>query len=63
MAIQDMSDGSLLRFYENIRDQIAEDVRLGGRHRFIGVGVKEYAERLRHEIERRRLQASPIIWK
>jgi hypothetical protein len=63
MAIQNLSDESLLTLYENIRQQVSADIRLGSPHRLMGETAKEYAERLREEIDRRRLQVNPIIWK
>jgi hypothetical protein len=38
------------------------DMRSGSRYRFAGEGVKEYADKLREEMERRRLQFTPIEW-
>lgn len=52
----------LLAFYENVRGQVELDKRSGGRYRFAGEGVKQYAEKLREEIERRRLRFTPIDW-
>jgi len=52
----------LLAFYNNVRSQVEMDRRSGGRYRFAGDGVKQYAEKLREEIERRRLQFTPIDW-
>jgi hypothetical protein len=52
----------LLAFYENIRRQVDLDMRAGGRYRFAGEGVKQYADRLREEMDRRRLQFIPIDW-
>jgi hypothetical protein len=48
--------------YENVRVQVELDMRSGGRYRFAGDGVKQYAEKLREEIERRRLRFTPIDW-
>jgi hypothetical protein len=48
-------DESLLSFYESVRRQVEEDMRLGGRYRFAADGMKQYAEELRQEMERRRL--------
>jgi hypothetical protein len=50
MSIENLADESVLRFYENIRDQVAADQRIGSRHRFVGETVKQYAERLREKI-------------
>jgi hypothetical protein len=52
----------LLAFYENIRHQVHLDVQLGSRYRLIGEGVKQYADELREEMDRRRLQVKPIDW-
>jgi len=62
MAIEKLSDQSLMTLYENIRQQVSADIRLGSRHRLVGEAAKERAERLHEEIERRRLQVGPIIW-
>jgi hypothetical protein len=55
-------DERLLAFYENVRGQVELDKRSGGRYRLAGEGVKQYAEKLREEIERRRLCFTPIDW-
>jgi hypothetical protein len=55
-------DQSLLTFYESIRRQVEADRRLGGRHRFVGRYAKQYAERLREEMDRRKLRFVPIDW-
>ena len=52
----------LLRFYANVRNQVELDRRSGSAYRFVGDGVKQYAEKLREEIERRRLTFTPIDW-
>jgi hypothetical protein len=52
----------LLAFYENIRRQVDLDTRAGGHYRLAGDGVKQYADRLREETDRRQLQFTPIIW-
>jgi hypothetical protein len=51
-----------MRFYENIREQVSADIRLGSRHRLLGETAKHQAERLREELDRRRLQFKPIEW-
>jgi hypothetical protein len=38
------------------------DIRSGGRYRFADDGVKQYADKLREEMERRRLRFTPIEW-
>jgi len=35
---------------------------VGGRYRFIGESVKQYADRLGEEMGRRRLRFTPIDW-
>ena len=55
-------DERLLAFYENVRRQVELDNRSGGRYRVAGDGVKQYAERLREEMDRRRLRFTPIDW-
>jgi hypothetical protein len=51
-----------LAFYENIRQQVHLDLQTGGRYRLIGEGVKQYADKLREEMDRRRLRFRPIEW-
>jgi hypothetical protein len=63
MDFSNSKDESLLRFYENVRLQVAADLQSGGRYRLAGDGVKQYAENLRDEMERRRLRFSPIDWR
>ena len=55
-------DETLLVFYENIRAQVEADHQAGARYRLIGGSVKQYAGRLREEMDRRRLQFTPIDW-
>ena len=63
MAIRDLSDESVLKLYESIRQEVSADIRLGGKHRLLGETAKQQAQRLREEIDRRRLHVAPIIWK
>ena len=62
MSFSQSKDERLLAFYDNVRQQVELDRRSGGRYRFAGDGVKQYAERLREEMDRRRLQFTPIDW-
>ena len=55
-------DESLLAFYEGVRRQVDLDAQSGDRYRFAGEGVKKYADKLREEMERRRLRFTPIEW-
>jgi hypothetical protein len=61
--LNDLSDESLLAYYESIRRQVAADVKLGGRHRLIGDSVKQYAERVQQEMQRRQMRFIPIDWR
>jgi hypothetical protein len=63
MGIEFLSDESILRFYEDIRQQVAADLAAGNRYRFTGEAAKRQAERLRIEIDRRRLRCNPIEWR
>ena len=62
MSFSQSRDERLLAFYDKVRQQVELDRRSGGRYRFAGDGVKQYAERLREEMDRRRLQFTPIDW-
>jgi hypothetical protein len=55
-------DETLLVFYENIRRQVEADMQSGSRYRFAGDGVKQYADNLREEMDRRRLRYRRIDW-
>jgi hypothetical protein len=63
MGVEELSDDSVLHLYENIREQVAADVSLGSRHRLLGEAAKRRAERLREELDRRRLRHTPIDWR
>jgi hypothetical protein len=63
MGIEFLSDESILRFYEDIRQQVAADLATGNRYRFAGEAARQQAERLRIEIDRRRLRCNPIEWR
>jgi len=56
-------DESLLTLYESVRRQVDADLKLGGRYRLAGDGVRQYADKLRAEMDRRRLQFKPIDWR
>jgi hypothetical protein len=62
MNFSQSKDERLLAFYENVRRQVRMDMQAGGRYRVAGESVKQYAEQLREEMERRRLQFTPIDW-
>jgi hypothetical protein len=62
MNFSETKDERLLAFYENTRQQVDLDTQAGGRYRLAGEGVKQYADKLREEIDRRRLRFIPIDW-
>jgi hypothetical protein len=62
MNFSDSSDKCLLHYYESVRRQVMADKHSGGRYRLVGANVREYADRLRDEINRRRLPLTPIDW-
>jgi len=66
MGIENLSDESVLHLYENIREQVAADLAAGpGRspHRLLGETARQEAERLRKELDRRKLRYSHIDWR
>jgi hypothetical protein len=61
MAVENLRDENLLRFYDSIREQVEADKR--SKHKFAAArSVKEYAEALRGEMTKRRFQHMPIEW-
>jgi hypothetical protein len=62
MNLSNTNDDTLILFYENVRRQVQADMQAGGRYRFMGESVKQYADRLREEMDRRRLRFTPIDW-
>jgi hypothetical protein len=62
MNLPNLSDESLLAYYESVRRQVAADTSSGGRHRLVSTSAKQYADRLTSEMDRRRLAFRPIIW-
>ena len=62
MNFANVKDESLLAFYESVRRQVQADMHAGGRYRFVGETARQYADRIRDELERRRLRFSPIDW-
>jgi hypothetical protein len=63
MNFDNKKDENLVVFYESIRQQVVADIRAGGRYRLIGDSVKQYADRLREEMDRRGLRFAPIDWR
>jgi len=61
MGIDNLNDESILRLYDNVRNQI--DADRSSQYKFTaGTSVKQYATILSEELTRRRLQHSPIEW-
>jgi hypothetical protein len=55
-----LSDDSLLRYYEGLREQAEADLKSGVR--FMGEAGKRRATTLLTEIRRRGLSVAPIYW-
>ena len=60
MNYSQTKDETLLRFYDDVRQQVVLDGK--SPYRFAGEGVRAYAEKLREEMDRRRLRYTPIDW-
>jgi hypothetical protein len=60
MNYSQTKDETLLRFYDDVRQQVILDGN--SRYRFAGQGMRAYAEKLREEMDRRRLRYTPIDW-
>lgn len=61
MSVEKMPDHRLIHYYENIRQQAEAD--RAQKHYFTSAPtIREYADRLRNEMMRRRLQHRPIDW-
>ena len=59
--VSDMSDESLLRYYEGIRSQVEAD--RGNKYKLTGSEViKEYAQTLHAELVKRGLSFTQINW-
>ena len=61
MNFSQMKDERLLLFYDAVRQQVSLDGN--SPYRFAGEGVRAYADKLREEMERRRLNFTPIDWR
>jgi hypothetical protein len=57
-----LSDESVLRAYEHIRNEVMADARSGGMYRFMGQAAKDRANLLLTELNRRGLSVTPIHW-
>ncbi len=63
MDFSGSKDERLLAFWESVRHEVSADQANGNRYRFAGEGVRAYAEKLRSEMDRRRLNYKPIDWR
>jgi hypothetical protein len=63
MNFSKANDESLIVFYENVRRQVRADMQSGGRYRFVGESTMRYADTLREEMARRRIEFTPIDWR
>ena len=61
MDLEPLSDESVMRYYEALRTQVAADLRAEDR-RFVGQQVRDRAQALLAEIQRRQLYVMPIHW-
>ena len=61
MSFERISDESVTRYYDAIRQQ-AEADRRHNEHFSASPSIRERAEKLRQEMIKRRLQHSPISW-
>jgi hypothetical protein len=61
MGISNLSNESILRFYDSVRNQVDADRGLNIKFAAAPT-VKQYATTLREEMVKRRLQHTPIEW-
>jgi hypothetical protein len=62
MNLSKTKDESLILYYEGVRRQVEADKKLAGQFRFMGQTAQQYAERIREEMDRRRLRFTLIDW-
>jgi len=60
--IKELSNESLVAFYESIRRQVAADVQLRREYRLVSEATKQYAAALEREMELRTLRFVRIDW-
>src|SRR5258708_28944679 len=61
MSVEDMPDERLVRYYDNVRQQVEAD--RAGNHKFMmDPTVQQYADQLQSEMIKRGLEHSPIEW-
>ena len=59
----ELSNESLLAYYESLRRQAAADVQLRREYRLVSESTRQYAAQLEKEMGLRRLSFAPIDWK
>jgi hypothetical protein len=59
----ELSNESLLAYYESIRRQAAANVMLRREYRIVSETTRQYAAALQKEMELRQLRFVPIEWK
>lgn len=57
-----LTDRSLIALYESVRRQMMASTAAGPQSRVVGHHTRDYAEKLRAEMERRRITFIPIEW-
>jgi hypothetical protein len=62
MNFSEAKDETLLAFYASVQRQVDADNQSGGRYPFVSESAKQYASKLREEMDRRRLRVTPIDW-
>jgi hypothetical protein len=62
MSLLSANDESLVHLYESVRREVQADNKSGGQFRFMGEAAKQYSDKLREEMGRRRLNFTPIDW-
>ena len=62
MSLERLSDESIVRMYDNIRNEVAADIRTRVPQKLMGAAAKHRAEQLADEMKRRRIQFTLIDW-
>ncbi len=61
--VNELSNESLLAYYESIRRQAAADVQLRREYRLVSDATRQYAAALEKEMGLRQLPFMPIDWR
>lgn len=62
VKFSELTNESLLAYYESIRRQVAADVQLRREYRLVSDTTRRYAADLQKEMELRKLHFVPIDW-